>query len=454
MPAKLMLETALLPDGWASNVLVTIADGRFESVTAAGRRPADAELVPGFALPGMPNLHSHAFQRGMAGLSERRGASEDSFWTWRALMYSFLEKLTPDDVEAIAALAYVEMLEAGFTSCTEFHYLHHDFDGRPFANIAEMAERIAAAAAASGIGLTLLPVLYRYGGFGGVAPGTGQRRFISTPDSYARLVEASRQAIAPLCNPGFGLAPHSLRAVAIDDLQRIIGLRRVGEPVHIHIAEQTKEVEDCLAWSGRRPVDWLMHETSIGPDWCLIHATHLSAGELPALANSGAVAGLCPVTEANLGDGIFEASAFLRQGGSFGVGTDSNVRIDLAEELRTLEYGQRLSRRQRNVLGRENASTGSAIFKRALAGGARASGRKIGKIAPGFQADIVTLSSERLGNYAASAENALDIWIFASPKSSVSEVFANGVRLVSEGRHVAREAAERRFKTVMRRLLA
>jgi formiminoglutamate deiminase len=317
----LFCETALLPDGWASGVRLEIAAGRIGKVVRdCAPQPEDERIA--IALPGVGNLHSHAFQRAMAGLTERRGQGDDSFWTWRTLMYRFVAGMTPDDVEAIAAQAYVEMLEAGFTRVGEFHYVHHAADGTPYGDIAEMAARIATAADRTGIGLTLLPVFYAHGGFGGVAPSTAQARFLNDSDRYARLIAESRTAVAGLPDAVVGIAPHSLRAVTPDELSAILPLAGDG-PIHIHIAEQIKEVSDCVAWSGKRPVAWLLDAASVDRRWCLVHATHMTEDETVRLAGSGAVAGLCPITEANLGDGIFPAAAFRAAGGAFGVGSDT-----------------------------------------------------------------------------------------------------------------------------------
>ena len=356
-------QTALLSAGWSDDVRIEHQDGRITGIeTGVPPRPGDERAR--IALPGLPNLHSHAFQRGMAGLAETRGPSGDSFWTWREVMYRFLDRLTPDDVEAIAALAYAEMLESGFTRVGEFHYLHHDIDGRAYAELGEMAGRVAAAAAETGIALTLLPVFYAQGGFGGAPADPAQRRFLNDPDSYARLVEACRRHLSGLPDANLGVAPHSLRAATPEQLDQIIPLAD-GGPIHIHIAEQTREVGDCLAWSGQRPVEWLLDHAPVDHRWCLVHATHMSDAETDRLARSGAVAGLCPITEANLGDGVFPAARFLDEGGAFGIGSDSNVMVDAAEELRLLEYGQRLTRRARNVLtARGYPATGGEAVRR------------------------------------------------------------------------------------------
>ncbi|MFN2259262.1 MAG: formimidoylglutamate deiminase, partial [Parasphingopyxis sp.] len=328
-------ETALTPDGWRDGVRVIVEQGRIARVEPGDPRPEDERHRIG--IPGLPNLHSHGFQRGMAGLTgERKG--EENFWSWREVMYRFVDRLDPEDIAAITAQAYAEMLESGFTHVAEFHYLHNDRNGARYADPAQTGGSIAAAAEASGIGLTLLPVFYAHGDFGGAEPGEGQKRFISDLDGYAELHEASRGKLRE--GDRLGVAAHSLRAVTPEQLEAIIEL---GDgPIHIHIAEQTREIEACLAWSGQRPVKWLLDHADVDARWCCIHATHMTDAETEALARSGAVAGLCPITEADLGDGLFPARHFLEAGGTFGVGSDSNVLIDAAGELRLLEYGQRL----------------------------------------------------------------------------------------------------------------
>jgi formiminoglutamate deiminase len=351
---RLWLEEAWLPGGWARGVGLEVEDGTVARVVA-GASPDFGDRRVGRAVPGLPNLHSHLFQRAMAGLAERRGPGEDSFWTWREVMYGFLARLGPEEVEAVAAQAMAEMLERGFTALAEFHYLHHAPDGAPYANPAEMAERIAAAAAETGMGLTLLPALYTHGGFGPLPPSEGQRRFLNGTDGYLRLLEASRRAIAPLDDARLGAAPHSLRAATGEQIAEVLAAFPDG-PVHIHVAEQVAEVAACLAWCGQRPVERLLATQPVAPRWCAVHATHMTAEETRALAATGAVAGLCPVTEANLGDGFFNAVSYT---GAWGVGSDSNVEITAPGELRLLEYGQRLLHRGRNLLARaEGRSTG------------------------------------------------------------------------------------------------
>jgi formiminoglutamate deiminase len=440
MASKLHLETALLPEGWRRDVMIGIEHGMIVSVEPSGPQEIPVERVSGVVLPGLPNLHSHAFQRAMAGLTERRGPQADSFWTWRAAMYRFVERLTPDDLEAIAAYAYMEMLEAGFTTVAEFHYLHHQPDGQPYDNIAEMSERIVAAADAVGIGLTLLPVLYRQSGFGGKPPSEGQRRFLNDRESYGRLMETKV--------PGgtIGIAPHSLRAVTLDDIAWVARTFR-GKPAHIHISEQTGEIKDCLAAHGRRPIELLMETVEVDQDWCLVHATHADAREIERMAQTRTVVGLCPITEANLGDGLFDVPNFLAQGGRFGVGSDSLVRISAADELRTLEYGQRLIHHKRNVLGDADRSTGRRLFDLSLAGGAQAVGQSVGAIAPGCRADFVVLDGDGLPGDAV-----LDHWLFVADNRAIGTIYANGAPVVRDGRHKDREDIARRYRTVLSRL--
>lgn len=451
--SRLHFASALLPSGWANDVQVVITAGAIAAVTP-GVAPTAGDERHAIALPGLASLHSHAFQRGMAGLAELRGDSTDTFWTWRDTMYRFALAMTPDDVAAVATLLYVEMLEQGFTRVGEFHYLHHDRDGSHYADPAEMAARIAEAAEASSIGLTLLPSFYAHGSFGGAAPHDGQRRFICSVDQFTKLMAASRKAIANLPGANIGIAPHSLRAVAPDELAAIIPLAD-GGPVHIHAAEQVKEVEDCLAWSGRRPVQWLLEHVPVDQRWCLIHATHTTSDEVSAFAKTGAVAGLCPMTEASLGDGIFPAREFLDAGGLFGVGTDSNVLIGVADELRQLEYGQRLKHRARNVLsGGAGHSTGRTLFDDALAGGGRALAQPIAGLTPGARADIVTLDIAHPSLAGRARDAVIDGWIFAAGSGAIDCVWAGGNKVVESGRHQLRQAARERFNATVRRLVA
>jgi formimidoylglutamate deiminase len=450
---RLHFSSALLPSGWRDDVQVIVSDGTITGVTV-GTAPQDGDERHQLAIPGMASLHSHAFQRGMAGLAEMRSATADTFWTWRETMYRFALTMTPDDVESVATLLYAEMLERGYTRVGEFHYLHHDHDGAPYTNPAEMATRIAQAADTTGIGLTLLPSLYAHGSFGGAAPHAGQRRFVSSIDQFARLVAASREAVSSLRGANVGVAPHSLRAVTPDELTAITPLAE-GGPVHIHAAEQTREVEDCVAWSGQRPVEWLLEHAPVDQRWSLIHATHMTATETTALAASGAVAGLCPLTEASLGDGVFPAREFYDAGGVFGVGTDSNILVGVADELRQLEYGQRLKHRERNVLSRgPDVSTGRALFDAAVSGGTQALAQACGGIEQGARADIVSLDAAHPSLAGRRGDAVLDGFIFAAGADAIDCVWAGGNKAVEGGRHRLRQTARDRFSATIRRLVA
>jgi formimidoylglutamate deiminase len=436
--ASLYFEEALLKSGWATGVRIEMAGGLIAEVET-GTHASAADERHAIGLPGMPNLHSHAFQRGMAGLAEIRGPDQDTFWTWRETMYRLALALSPDDVQAVTALAYVEMLEAGFTRVGEFHYLHHDRDGRPFRDLAEMAGRIIAAAGETGIGLTLLPVFYAHGGFGGQPPAPSQRRFLSDPASFGQLIEASRRKA--LTHPGsvIGIAPHSLRAITPQELAAILPVAGDG-PIHIHAAEQLREVEDCLAWSGRRPVEWLLEQAAADSRWCFVHTTHMTPEETQHMAAAGVVAGLCPVTEANLGDGIFNGPHFTSCGGRLGIGSDSNVMVGVADELRQLEYAQRLHVRQRNVMSRgQGASTGRTLYEAASQGGAAALGAPAAVLAPGAPADIISLDTAHPALLERHGDRVLDAWIFAARTSPVDCVWVGGRKWIEAGRHQARE---------------
>lgn len=440
---------ALLPDGWKADVAVEVGPvGRIAAVTPGAPDPGGpARLL----LPAPSNLHSHTFQRAMAGRTERRGPEADSFWTWRELMYRFLDALDPDDVEAIAAMAFVEMQEAGFAAAAEFHYLHHAPGGAAYDDPAEMAGRICAAAAETGIGLTLLPVLYAFGGADGRALAGGQLRFGCDFNGFERLHAGAAGHLAGL--PGdarIGVAPHSLRAVTPDLLAEVVAAHPAG-PVHIHAAEQPAEVREVVARLGARPVEWLLDQ-GVDARWCLIHATQMTPEETLGLAASGAAAGLCPVTEGNLGDGLFDGARFLGAGGALGIGTDSNVRIDLREELRLLEYGQRLRDGVRNALLDAPGSSGGLLWAGALEGGASALGREAGAIRVGAVADLVGLDADHLAFAGIGPDMWLDSLIFGPSDGAIRDVWSAGRHAVREGRHVAREGVERRYRARIRRL--
>lgn len=421
---------ALLPTGWCRNVRMEAdAGGRFTRVEPEAT-PGDANRIDGVAIPGVPNVHSHAFQFALAGKAERAGPDRsDSFWTWREAMYGFLAELDPDRIEAIATRLYRAMLARGYTSVGEFHYVHHDTDGRPYADPAETSRRLLRAAETAGIGITLLPVYYEDGGFGGAAAGPRQRRFLHDPDGFARLLQTLAPDFRNRPDRRLGIAPHSLRATRPDRLTAILDalddLDRTA-PVHLHIAEQPREVADCLDWCGKRPVDLLFDTTEVTSRWCLVHATHLSEHERRAIAASGAVVGLCPTTEANLGDGLFPAEPYLAEGGAIGIGSDSHVCVDPAEELRWLENGQRLLTGRRTVLATEpGASVGTALLQRVCRGGAAALGRPVGEIAVGYRADFVVLRDDS-GEAIDTPSTLADRWIFAPAGVRVGDTIVGG----------------------------
>lgn len=458
-PQALFARHALLPTGWANHVLLQWdAQGRYTQISADTAAPPGVAHASGPLLPGMPNLHSHAFQRGFAGLSEFRAQAQDSFWSWRTLMYRFAAKLSPQHLEAIATWLYLEMLEAGYTSVCEFHYLHHDCDGTPYANDAELSLALLRAAKATGMGITLLPVLYQNSGFGGKAPTAGQQRFIRSTDNMLRLLEQ----LQPVCaaqGAMLGLAPHSLRAVAPQALQDAVqGLHALNAkaPVHIHIAEQMAEVEGCLAWSGQRPVQWLLNHLPVDHRWCLVHATHMTPDEYQRAAAARAVAGLCPLTEANLGDGIFDLPRWEQHGGVWGIGSDSHIGVNAAEELMVLEYGQRLQLQQRNV-GASNAypHVATHLVQRALQGGAQAAGRAVAGIAVGQQADLVALQDTHPALEGLPVAEQLDAHVFASSRTSaIDNVWVAGQQVVAQGRHALHASARQAFTAARRALIS
>jgi formiminoglutamate deiminase len=441
-------DEVLTPAGWIRDARIVIEAGRIASV-AAGVGPEKGDERHAILLPGMSNVHSHAFQRAMAGLTEMPGPGSDNFWSWRDLMYRFALSFEPDQIEAVAAQLYVEMLEAGFTRVGEFHYLHHDKDGRHYADIAEHSAMIAAAAQVTGIGLTLLPVFYAHSQFGGQAPGEGQRRFINDVSSFARLLEGAQKVVQSLNHGKVGIAPHSLRAATIEEISELRQLDCDG-PIHIHIAEQMKEVEDSVAFSGKRPVEYLLENSDADSRWCFIHATHMTDAETIATAQRGIVAGLCPITEVNLGDGFFQAPLFLQHGGEIAVGSDSNVQIGVSSELRQLEYSQRPLRHARNVIATKQRSTGRTLFEEAVAGGGRALMHRTG-IAVGNPADFVSFKPVFDVGY--SGDQILDNWIFGEGMR-VDGVWVCGEKVVSGGRHRARDRIGSRFAEVMRALVA
>jgi formimidoylglutamate deiminase len=452
----LWAEAGLLPAGFAEGVRLEV-DARGDLIAVeAGAEPAEAERLSGVVLPGMPNVHSHAFQRAMAGRAERLAAGEASFWTWREVMYRFLGRIGPDELRTIAAQVYVEMLEAGYTAVGEFHYLHHQADGCPYADPAELSWAILEAQRASGIGLTHLPVLYMEGGFGGRPALAGQRRFVHEPERFADLLARLALRFADAPDLRLGLAPHSLRAVPDQALPDVVALANgidAAAPIHMHIAEQVKEVHDCLEWCGARPVRHLFDVADVGPRWCLIHATHMDEAETEMLARSAAVAGLCPTTEANLGDGLFNLGGYLAAGGRIGIGSDSHVSISPIEELRWLEYGQRLGTLRRLIAASvEQPHCGARLWRGALAGGAQALGRRIGRLEPGGRADLIRLDAAHPILAGGRGDALLDALVFSGNVNPVRDVMVGGRWLVRDGSHLRRDEIAEAYRTTLRKL--
>ena len=447
----LWAEHALTSNGWETGVRIQI-DESGQILDVESQHSAVGERV-GLLLPAMANLHSHAFQRAMAGMTETRGADpRDSFWSWRKLMYRFLEQITPEDAESIAAFGQMEMLEAGYASVGEFHYLHHQQNGVHYSQPAEMCERMVEAANTSGIGLTLLPVLYEQGGCDGRALVGGQKRFGNSFDEYARLFDdANKYLSSHARNANIGVAPHSLRAVSNASLSQVVELAN-GRPIHIHIAEQQAEVDELHDSYGARPVKWLLNNQAVTENWCLVHATQMLPEETKHLAQSQAVVGLCPITEANLGDGIFDGKRYLDNAGRWGIGTDSNVRISLSEELRTLEYSQRLRDQSRVIHADAQHSNGRWLYETAAWGGAQALQRNSGVIGQGRQADFISLNHDSTSFLGVEFDGWLDAWIFAHDDSLVKDVWCCGKRVVRAGQHKDRERIESDYRKTMNRL--
>jgi len=459
-------------DGWQSDVIISVDEaGALSHSGAAASQPLGQ-----WVLPGMPNLHSHAFQRAMAGLAERRGGVNalipdrtgqkavihggtaqqgiDSFWSWREIMYGFAASISPEALQAIAAQLYVEMLKAGYTQVCEFHYLHHQPDGTPYAHPEAMSLALIEAAREVGIALTLLPVLYMSGGFDGRALALRQCRFGNSVDSYLRLLE-SLQAYEN-DQVRVGIALHSLRAVPVEAMHEVLASKAAQHcPIHIHVAEQIGEVQDCLALRGARPVEWLLDNADVDERWCLVHATHLTNGETTRLAESHAVAGLCPTTEANLGDGLFPLADYLDAGGRLGIGSDSHISISPIEELRWLEYGQRLVSRHRNISARHpGASVGETLWRAALSGGAQASGLPIGELRDGARADLLVLDENSPLLAARDTQSVIDSFLFAGNTPLVRDVMCGGEWVVRDFRHRDEERIAARYKHTVRELAA
>ncbi len=447
---QLFARHALLPEGWAQDVLICWdAGGSITSVTPQAQA-GDAPQVR-YALPGMINLHSHSFQRALAGRTEKAGPGRDSFWTWRDLMYRFARNITPQQMEAIAAQLFVECLRHGYTALCEFHYVQRAPDGSLYPQPAETAQRVIAAAQLAGIGITMLPVLYSYAGFGAQPLKPEQQRFRTDAADVLRIIEA----LEPLrdAQTEVGVAPHSLRAASAEQINTVLAALPAQRPVHIHIAEQMAEVQQALDWCGRRPVQYLYEQVAVDPRWCLIHATHLLPEEVQQIARSGAVAGLCPSTEANLGDGLFPLEEFLAHGGRFGIGTDSHISQSAVEELRWLEYGQRLQQQRRNIaVSGQQRNVGDFLWQSALQGGAQASGRPVGALAVGRRADLIVPDDGHPNLHALALDEVLGSLIFSGNDNLVRDVMVGGRWLVRAGQHVAQQAIAERFKQTLSEL--
>ncbi|WP_406647827.1 formimidoylglutamate deiminase [Aliisedimentitalea scapharcae] len=440
--------------GWQRNVRVSHENGKITAIET-DVTPQQGDIMVDVLLPALANLHSHSFQRAMAGMTEVRAAGRDSFWTWRTLMYQFMQNVTPEQYQAIAALVFMEMQEAGYASVGEFHYVHHQNGGGRFDQVSELSQRVFSAADQTGIGLTHLPVLYSYGGAGRADLSGGQMRFGNSVAQFADLVGEAR-AVAEATLPAdtrVGIAPHSLRATCPEDLAEVLPVA-AGNPIHIHISEQPKEVEDIQSWLGARPVEWLLENAPVDSNWCLIHATHMTDSETRDMARSGAVAGLCPITEANLGDGPFNGPAYLEEGGAFGLGSDSNVCISLTEELRMLEYSQRLRDISRNVMIPGEGSVGEVLYMGSAAGGATAVGRSSGAIAVGKFADLVAIDSADPALVALRDDQLLDGLCFAAKDRVVTDLWSAGRHQVQNGQHVARAEITANYGVAIKSLLA
>lgn len=456
---SLFATSALLPEGWRRNVLL-----RWNAAGDLTHIEPDAAPGPGIAvaagpvISGMPNLHSHTFQRAMAGLTETLGDPADSFWSWRTLMYRFAQRLQPEHLHAIGRHLYIEMLKAGYTSVCEFHYVHHGADGQPYDNPAELSQRILGAAQDVGIGMTLLPVLYQYGGFGQVEPLPHQRRFIASPEWILDLRQRLKKIAPQSGNLRYGVAPHSLRAVSEASLTTLVEGLHLDDPqapIHIHIAEQTKEVDDCVAVLGQRPVQWLLDRQPLDTRWCLVHATHMDDAEYAGLAHSGATAGLCLTTEANLGDGLFDAQRYLAANGRWGIGSDSNVAVNPWSELRLLEYGQRLLHRRRNVLATPQApAVADRLFSQAVIGGAAATGRAVAGLAVGQRADLLVIDPDASGVDPSTPAQVLSALVFCEHNTRpVRDVFVGGRQVIDNGRHWLEHEALQGYRATLAELL-
>ncbi len=444
----------LSAEGWIGDAVIEMDEtGLIRSFRNGQASDANVTLT-GPVIPGIPNCHSHAFQRAMAGLSGLPGPDgSDSFWTWREQMYRLANRVSPEALETIARWLYIEMLEAGYTSCAEFHYLHHAPDGQPFDALDEMGERLIRAASDSGIALTLLPVLYCRAGFESSGVNREQRRFVNPPEQFHRLFELILNRVQDHPHHVVGLAFHSLRAVSGAQMLQVLEAESGrAAAIHIHVAEQRQEVEQCVSALGARPVEWLLENSPADQRWCLVHATHMQPYEYDRAAQRGLIAGLCPTTEADLGDGFFEAEYWLNRKGKLAVGSDSNLRVSACEELRLLEFGLRLRTGRRNVLARKDHPCGRLMYEETAAGGGAALGQPVGKLAVGYRADLVELDPQHPLLSGVATEDVVDRFVFAGDRSMIRSVFVGGHQRVHDGRHPAREGVAEAFSAVMEEL--
>jgi len=455
MAKKIFCKTLLQAKRWRSNVIVNMDPDGIITGIEQGLEQDATERIYGTVIPGMPNVHSHAFQRALAGCTGPQGKSQDSFWSWREAMYRCAGRITPDQYAAVAAGVFTGMLKAGYTTCAEFHYIHHQRDGSAYANLAEMSERLIGAASDSGIALTLLPVLYCSAGFGLAGVDEQQQRFTNSSSQYLRLLEGCQKVMSGKPLLELGIAPHSLRAVPGSILREVLQARPEWQcPVHIHIAEQPAEVESCLENLGARPIEWLLDKFPVNQRWCLVHATHMSNQELDLAASSGAVAGLCPTTEADLGDGVFRTAGWLKAGGQMGIGSDCNIRISIAEELRLLEYNERLRGGQRNVLTGPDATCGSFLYQQAAKGGGIAVGQPVGQLATGYRADLLELDDAHALLAGRDPDVVLDSWIFAGDQAMIKSVWVAGQCVVRQGVHAQEDSIGTAFAEAISELNA
>lgn len=452
MQSRYRFTAAWLPEGWRRNVVISVDPAGDIVDVAPDDVVTTARLVNGAAIPGMPNAHSHAFQRALAGLAERSTSDASSFWSWREIMYRLAARMTPECLNAIAAQVYVDMLKAGYTAVCEFHYLHNQPSGDPYEDPIVMSQALIDAAAIAGIGLTLLPTLYQTSDFGGAPPTQVQRQFAMQSERFISLFGRLRPSPQHVGQLEVGAAFHSLRAVPPDAIATVLRELDV-KTVHLHIAEQEREVAACVEHLGRRPIEWLAEHVELDDRWCLVHATHATTQELETLAKSGAIVAVCPTTEANLGDGAFQAEHYVKAGGALAIGSDSHISLSPSEELRWLEYQARLARRERNVLASgETRSTGTALWARACAGGARASARRIGRLEAGARADIVVLDLNVPAFVGRMDDAIIDTFVFACSGQAVRDVMVGGRWLVQDGRHFAETAIAAGYRRAIAKL--